>query len=369
MTDNIKSFLEENIELLDQNDFVELYKQANRSFWSNSEDLNGLTRTLHAADIYPEYFLDELPSNYINLEDDFEVYMDQHEALFKYLVTKKGNHKVLRLARNYALKKEATETYNIENPPVFIYNKSTAALYPYAKSYVTEVIIDNKITVIPDFTFANSSKLNKVTLNNKLTTIGKGAFYECRTLKEITIPDSVKTIYPSAFELCISLERIQFSKNMSIIMDLTCNGCSNLKQVIIPEGITRIDRSAFTGCVNLTSIDFPDSLTRIGAGAFRGVPLNHIDLNNVEMLGDLVFENNRQLTSIDFGSNCQAIGTRAFARCPELRNVTLPSTINYMGRDVFNDGNKFLTVKYYKPSPDSNWAKNWNNGIKSEVLL
>lgn len=368
MTSNVKSFIEKYVELIDSEDFVQLYKHAWREL--SHENTDDLTRSLHDIDIYPEMFMSELPERYIDCypENAFEDYLDAHPILFNHLLSRTDKHDVIGIAKKYNHKKYYDSVYNVENPPPFVYTKSNSVFYNFVRNYVTELIIDDSVISIPPGAFLLSPKLEKVTFGKKIKKIGSASFSECPSLKEIIIPNTVVYVADEAFRNDIGLTKIQFSGNQTEITPQTCAKCINLKEVIIPNTITLIDNGAFKDCVSLTNINIPDSVEIIGPTAFRGSGLTSINLNKVASVGANAFEFNADLSHIDFGTNIHKIDNRAFANCPNLIDVILPTTLIELGNACFADCNKSLVVKYHTPAADAKWSLNWNMKYKTQRI-
>lgn len=107
---------------------------------------------------------------------------------------------------------------------LFNKNKSTLIAYP-ANSREVQYDIPDSVTVISDWAFCDSKKLNRVTMPDSVIEIGEGAFSNCALLDEIEIPDSVVKIDDCAFR-----------------------GCVNLDTVIIPDSVTDMGWGIFDGC-------------------------------------------------------------------------------------------------------------------------
>ncbi len=367
MTDKIKQFIENHVDLIEECDFDTLYDQLSRYYYT-LEEIDQVTKSLHSVEIYPEAYLTKLPTNYIDTKD-LDKYLDQHTEILNLLLGRsQEKHRAVTIAKAYKLKIDTQSKYNRENPIPFIYNKSTSDSYQYVKDYITEVIVDDAVVNIPNGRFADSYLLKKITFGKKCTMIGPSAFENCNSLEEIILPDYVKLIGESAFANCKKLRKIKFSANQEEIPILACAGCIALEEVIIPEGIILIDSKAFRDCKNLKYIKFPDSLDRIGEFAFRGAGLENINLNKITVINKNAFENNINLNTISFGERCTGIDTRAFAGCTSLNNVTLPKNLHYAGNALFADCNKTLVVKYFIPASDANWARLWNSGYKIQRI-
>ena len=107
---------------------------------------------------------------------------------------------------------------------LFNKNKSTLITYP-ANSREVQYDIPDSVTVISDWAFCDSKKLNRITMPDSVTEIGEGAFCNCALLDEIEIPDSVTKIDDCVFR-----------------------GCTSLDTVIIPDSVKDMGWGIFDGC-------------------------------------------------------------------------------------------------------------------------
>ncbi len=107
---------------------------------------------------------------------------------------------------------------------LFNKNKSVLIAYP-ASSREVQYDIPDSVTVISDWAFCDSKKLNRITMPDSVNEIGEGAFCNCTLLDEIEIPDSVTKIDDCAFR-----------------------GCTSLDTVIIPDSVKDMGWGVFDGC-------------------------------------------------------------------------------------------------------------------------
>ena len=149
----------------------------------------------------------------------------------------------------------------------------------FSRGRVKQVIIGDKVEVIPCGFMSGQTKLMSINIPNSVISIDSNAFSYCTGLTSITIPENVTTIGSSAF-----------------------SGCSGLTSINIPNSVMTIDSSAFSGCSGLTSIDIPKSVTTIGSSAFRSCSsLKSVTISSMRTIGDL--------------------GASSFYGCPELKYV------------------------------------------------
>ena len=174
-------------------------------------------------------------------------------------------------------------------------------LAPWGKE-ITEVVIQNGVTTIGQYAFADCKNLVNVSLPESLVYIRDNAFEGCASLKEIMVPSSVKEIKPGAFYNCSALQNIVLPEGLSLLGDSAFFGCSSLKTVVLPTGIKSISGYTFYECSAL---------------------------ENVVLLGDVA-----------------TIGYKAFYRCTAIKNITLPMAVKSISISAFEGCNTLSDVWY-----------------------
>ena len=171
------------------------------------------------------------------------------------------------------------------------------------------------VTTIGERAFNNCSKLTSITLPNSVTSIGDGAFAECSSLPSVDIPNGVTSLGNSVFGRCLSLTSIILPNGITKLGDSTFEACYNLQSVTLPENLKVIGSHAFYECSNLESIDIPE---------------------NVKIIEEASFQSCNKLSSIVIPEGCTYIGGGAFV-CgfAGLISITIPSTVTYLGSDLF----------------------------------
>lgn len=110
---------------------------------------------------------------------------------------------------------------------------------------------------------------------------------------------------------------------------------STIRTVSIPRGITAIPDEAFIRCDNLRTVNLPPTIKTIGFEAFRGTGIESIYLpNSLVTLGDGAFYLCSNLKTVNIPS-CETIEDHAFMRCPKLTELTFPSNLKRLGKEIF----------------------------------
>ena len=274
----------------------------------------------------------------------------------------------------------------------------TSATFTSYKS-ITEVVLPNTITQIPDKCFQNCTLLEKVNFHNQLLTIGNQAFNNT-AIKEVKLPASVNSLGQEVFYKCTQLINLEFAENGSLT-EISSDAfwqCSALTSVVIPEGITKIVSCSFQSCTKLTQVSLPNSLIELGLGsflycskltsirlpenlqsigayAFDGAGLTEIYIpENVNTINSLAFRNldgievdsnnkifysknncimERDTNTLIIGSNnatipeeTVAIRYSAFRGCDKLENIALTENIEDIGQHAFENCDNLKSVDF-----------------------
>ena len=232
-------------------------------------------------------------------------------------------------------------------------------------SSLKEIVVPSTVKEIPYNTFAYCASLEKVTLNEGLETIGELAFSYGSSLKEITIPDTVKTIGNYAFTVSKALEKVNVGAGVETIKEYAFSRSSELKSVNFASqaSLKKLETNAFSYCTKLTGVILPDGTEDIGEACFYGdseikeitIPdsVNHVgfgafDLTGLyEASGEYVYADRwlvayksetRDVVSLgkdQIKEGTYAIADSVFTKCQRLSDVTLPSSVEIVGRLAF----------------------------------
>lgn len=227
------------------------------------------------------------------------------------------------------------------------------------------IIIPENVTVIGQYAFNNCASLEFIVINGAITTINTNTFQGCSSLKSIVIPESVKSIGASAFYGCVELESVELPSLLNSIGQDAFYNCQMLKSIDLPSGFTSLNR-AFYNCYELESIDLPatvntltgavfyncrklsqviirGNVTTLQASCFRNTALTDFPETQgtvTTVQGDC-FAGNQYLVDFHFPEGVTTVNGGCFDGCPQLRSVTLPTTMvtfgaNYVFRSCPN---------------------------------
>jgi len=127
------------------------------------------------------------------------------------------------------------------------------------RTSITKVIVEDGVTEIGHYAFADCTNLTSVTIPGSMTYIGGAAFNGCTSLTRVDISD-IAAWCGIDFEVYTS-NPLFYKGNLYL------NGAL-LTDLVIPDGVTSIGMCAFYNYTALTSVTIPDSVTSIGDYAF-----------------------------------------------------------------------------------------------------
>lgn len=265
---------------------------------------------------------------------------------------------------------------------------------------LTDLVIPEGVTAIPDWTFVGCKSIVSVSLPSTLTSIGSDAFDGCAKLIEIQNLSSIelkqgssnngyisyfaKNIYTAdESKICVEDEYVFYCDDsnhtyylmsytgdeVEIVLPESINGkeyeiyryafhkLSGLKSVVTSDGVTKIGDYAFNGCSGLTEFKISDGVSYATGSAFNGCSgivkvidgLSYVDGCVVDIdyhVESVVFaEGTRKIfdlrsnyiTEVVIPEGVTCIGGYAFEGCDHLKSITLPESLKVIGEYAFKD--------------------------------
>lgn len=215
-----------------------------------------------------------------------------------------------------------------------------------------EVVIPARIREIGNNAFdgSNISKI-KFEEGSQLTTIDSKAFYNCKQLTSIKLPEGLQRIGLQAF-MNSALLSIEIPNSVTSIEDQAFDG-SLIASVTLPTA-TRSKGSLypkiFNNCKNLTSVEIPDGWEYIGEYMFAGCEsLSSITLSDdITEIGQYAFQKT-SITTLEMPNTVTVVGKYAFSECKSLETVKFSTNVTEIADYTFNQCVNFTG---YKKSSD-----------------
>ncbi len=204
------------------------------------------------------------------------------------------------------------------------------SLWRKYRNQITTVSIEEGVTSISEWAFADCTSLENVAIGNGVIEIECYAFDDCTRLSSIIIPDSVSCIGQSVFKDCINLASVTIGKGVKSVGGFAFNGCNHLA------------KTNYTGTVDQwAEIEFntPDSNPIYYS---RNLYINdklvtNIELTKAKKISDYAFYGCLSLTNVTIGNGVTSIGYSAFSRCTSLKDITIGNGVTNIGTYAFND--------------------------------
>ena len=199
---------------------------------------------------------------------------------------------------------------------------------------LTEIVLNDTVTNIPDYAFASAKNLQSVTISSSVTSIGAYAFLNVPSLNEVHI-SNIGAWCQIAFG--------NFNAN-----PLACGAKLYINDVLvtdveIPDGVTQISAYAFYKYSNLQTISIPDSVITIGNNVFYGCTnLAYNIYDNGMYLGNasdpysfLIDTCSDSLTECMIHDATRIICDSAFKNCKSLAHIAIPNNVIRIGQSAF----------------------------------
>ena len=261
-------------------------------------------------------------------------------------------------------------------------------------SALDDVTVPDKVSTIPDSAFMNCTSLSSITLPDALTSIGIEAFYNCNRLVQVTIPGSCTTVKYHAFYAADRLtslvlggtlpdlstkwlgedgvpDRVKISYRVRFfdtdgeqigdaqVLDPGASATApDASRVGVPanqvflgwDGVYEaVERGA--DCHPIVAPDFTwsydaASKTAVLTGTPKGITATSLSVPattkksgivyTVVGIADGAFDNQIQLVSLSLPASVATIGSKAFAKCKKLEQVTCAGAKPSYPADAFS---------------------------------
>lgn len=189
---------------------------------------------------------------------------------------------------------------------------------------VTDLVIPNNITKIDSAAFYGYKNLTSVIVGENVQSVGNSAFQNCSKLRAVLLTNSVDTIGSYAFYDCDNLETVYFKGTQA-----------EWEQISFQSGNKKLTNAQVIFNYTETNIPVvPD--TPVEPADYLIFELSDdghsyvVTDCNVYASGELIVPetyNNKPVTAID---------SYAFSDCFDLTDITIPSSVNTIGKGAFS---------------------------------
>lgn len=251
--------------------------------------------------------------------------------------------------------------------------------YAFYQCKVLDVTFGKGLQKIGARAFEECKALKNIKLAEGLESIGERAFYNCAGATYVSLPSTLTNIGTEAFKYCSgevyvdcvladgsssnnatfngnNFTKVEAGENASL-GDYCFYSSAALETLVVNEGVKRIGKNAFRQCYKLKDVQLPNSLETIDESAFYNCyEIESIVVTAKELVGKSAFGSAGKLTDIEIKGTkhiaagafsggpvptrlileegIQIIDEEAFW-CSELSEITIPSTVVYIGKRAF----------------------------------
>lgn len=241
-----------------------------------------------------------------------------------------------------------------------------------------EVVVPSYIRKVAKGAFKNNNDVEKITFPSGIYNLDDEVMYGCGNLREVVLPNEVTTIGARAFADCPKLRTVNFADCTSIysvksdafdntawlnnyvgsvitINDILYKYVGNGDTLHIYNGIRMIGERAFADNDVIRYVYIPQSVVTIGESAFENSSITDVNLYASGARLTDVRENafagcgNLKLIDLSLAHNLIYIGDGAFgvyeyvgaggekisAGCSSLTEISIPSSLTYLGVGAF----------------------------------
>lgn len=238
------------------------------------------------------------------------------------------------------------EALRAEDGIVFTKDRTELVIYPSARRKA-EYVLPDTVKRIAAYAFYGAEYISYVDCSS-VEEIGEGAFAHS-SLYRIGFGAGLRIVEDGAFQQTRLLNSVDFStaENIESFGIYVFSG-SGLRSAVLPEGLTALGEQVFIDAGNLTSVTLPSTLQTIGDGAFSNTGLEEISLpEGLTGIGSYAF-GAAPLKEIALPESLEEIGSYAFRQCP-LESVALGKNLLTVGEYAFASCSSLAEVTAENP--------------------
>lgn len=163
-----------------------------------------------------------------------------------------------------AFKSSGTGSYGLTKI-TFNYGNTIIGSEAFSLSKITKLRMLDSIKEVESLAFAYIETLKECRLSYSLTKLNNQVFVGCSSLNDVKLSDNIESIESFCFASCSSLDSMTFNKKLKKIGASAFEG-TGFSYLKLPEGVEEIENYAFRMNGGLQELVIPTSLKKIGVG-------------------------------------------------------------------------------------------------------
>ena len=264
-----------------------------------------------------------------------------------YYKTTSGNEMEVTFLEDEMHKNYTITSVNI--PAQVVYNGQTYTVTAIGESAfewcenLQTITIPSTVKELKSFSLSRCKKLSNLTLSEGLEIINSYAISNTDELYSITLPRSLKQIGNYAFEYS-KLSEIYLHENVNKIGDNPWGGCKNFKKITVAESnpyLCDIDGVLYNKDLTkliafptnkATTYSIPGTVTTIAGKAFIHAIIQSVVIpNGVSKIDGMAFYRCENLREVTLPPSLNNLSCYTFSYCLSLTNVYIPSNCKIKG--------------------------------------
>lgn len=208
-----------------------------------------------------------------------------------------------------------------------------------------------RLVAVADSAFVDDPAIEGVAAHNTTAlSIGEFAFGGCANL--IAADVKVDSIKPYAFYGCPLLTMALIEEGVKYLGDFAFGECG-LTEAMVPSTVNKMGYSPFHQCADLPMIEVAEANAYFASyegclytknhewllqvpGAWPHASTEGFFAPNLKYINDHAANGNHTIVTLVLPYGFKGINSAAFASCTRLKNVRLPSTVNYVSHLAFS---------------------------------
>lgn len=243
---------------------------------------------------------------------------------------------------------------------------------------LTHITLPEGIERVEKDAFRDCASLLSVSFPSSLKEVGDGAFAGCGKLFGVRLPKGVEKLGRGVFAYCTGMTSLSVEEGgaffeaganciirkadravvagisrASLIGDVlhiapdAFRGMALSESFTVPVGVLSIGEGAFFGVSTVKTLHLPASLTEIATGAFgdnAALTAIHVSVSNTvyQSLGNAILSKDGKILYVGCNATVipegvSEIAEGAFASLKRLTSVTIPASVEKIGKNAFRD--------------------------------
>ena len=278
------------------------------------------------------------------------------------------------------------------------FNKKTGALTisGSGEMWDWEDPLDEDAEYIAPWVAYYYDSIKTIGINNGITAIGAYSFAECMNASSVSIPGSVRHIQEGAFQECSALGTVSIPNGVETMGEFCFAFCESFKEVTIPASVRELSSTAFFYCNKLERINITSGnryLKSVDGVVFTSsddklviyptAKKDHIYSipGNASRISEFAFAYNKYLRAVLMTDNMIYLEQGAFAYNENLIRFYTPGGLRQIGDDCFIGCNKLTDIYFYGDQYSRNmvavgknnpsvWSAEWHyKGTRADCLF